>query len=148
MARRIVSFLPSATEMVYALGLKDQLFGVTHECDYPHAARDKPVLVVGLVIQSMRGEPLDTRSPTSKLTLTLLAAVAQFEREPMLERQREGIKKAKGDGKYRGHVPTVRCQADEIRRRRAEGHSPTAIARELGVARSSVYLALKEEVAA
>ena len=32
---RICSFLPSATEMVYDLGLKDQLFGVTHECDYP-----------------------------------------------------------------------------------------------------------------
>ena len=32
---RICSFLPSATEIVYELGLQDQLFGVTHECDYP-----------------------------------------------------------------------------------------------------------------
>ena len=39
---RICSFLPSATEIVYELGLQDQLFGVTHECDYPPAARDKP----------------------------------------------------------------------------------------------------------
>ena len=45
MARCIVSFLPSATEMVYALGLEDQLFGVTHECDYPPAAREKLVVV-------------------------------------------------------------------------------------------------------
>ena len=39
---RICSFLPSATEIVYELGLQDQLFGVTHECDYPPSAKDKP----------------------------------------------------------------------------------------------------------
>lgn len=42
---KIVSFLPSATEMLYALGLEDQLAGVTHECDFPAAARKKPVVV-------------------------------------------------------------------------------------------------------
>ena len=42
---RICSFLPSATEMVYDLGLGDQLFGVTHECDYPLEAKDKPHVV-------------------------------------------------------------------------------------------------------
>src|SRR5437879_13752577 len=42
---RIVSFLPAATEMVYALGLGDQLVGVSHECDFPAAAKTKPVLV-------------------------------------------------------------------------------------------------------
>jgi len=42
---RIVSFLPSATEMVYALGLGDQLVGITHECDYPLEAKSKPVVV-------------------------------------------------------------------------------------------------------
>lgn len=45
MARRIVSFLPSATEMAYALGLDEQLLGVSHECDYPAGARSKPVVV-------------------------------------------------------------------------------------------------------
>lgn len=44
-APRIVSFLPSATEMAYALGLGDQLVGVTHECDYPSEAKSKPVVV-------------------------------------------------------------------------------------------------------
>lgn len=43
--RRIVSFLPAATEMVYALGLEHQLVGVSHECDYPRDARTKPVVV-------------------------------------------------------------------------------------------------------
>ena len=46
---RIVSFLPSATEIVYALGIGDQLYGVTHECDYPPQALDKPTIIRGLV---------------------------------------------------------------------------------------------------
>jgi iron complex transport system substrate-binding protein len=44
-SERIVSFLPSATEMVYALGLGDRLAGVTHECDWPPDAANKPVVV-------------------------------------------------------------------------------------------------------
>ena len=46
---RIYSFIPSATEILYALGLGGQLCGVTHECDYPHEAREKPVAVRSLV---------------------------------------------------------------------------------------------------
>ena len=42
---RICSFLPSATEIVYALELENQLYGVTHECDYPTRAREKPWVV-------------------------------------------------------------------------------------------------------
>src|SRR5580704_14219523 len=42
---RIVSFLPAATEMVYALGLGDRLAGISHECDYPPQVRSKPVVV-------------------------------------------------------------------------------------------------------
>ena len=42
---RLISFLPAATEMAFALGLGDRLLGVSHECDYPAAARTKPVVV-------------------------------------------------------------------------------------------------------
>src|SRR5690625_2115523 len=42
---RIVSVLPSATEILFALGLGDRVLGVSHECDYPPAAREKRVLV-------------------------------------------------------------------------------------------------------
>jgi iron complex transport system substrate-binding protein len=42
--RRIVSFLPAATEMIYALGLGDRLVGVSHECDFPAEATSKPVV--------------------------------------------------------------------------------------------------------
>ena len=42
---RVCSFIPSATEIVYTLGLDDDLYGVTHECDYPPAAHSKPSVV-------------------------------------------------------------------------------------------------------
>ncbi len=94
---------------------------------------------VGLVVLSMGGERLDTRNPTSKLMLTILAGVATWEREIMLERQREGIAKAKADGKYKGRAPTVATQAEQIRAAHAAGEKPAHIAKRLGVARSSVY---------
>lgn len=46
---RICSFLPSATEIVYTLGLGDQLYGVTRSCDYPAEARTKPVVVYSIL---------------------------------------------------------------------------------------------------
>lgn len=46
---RICSFLPSATEIVYALGLGENLVGVTHECDYPPEARSKPRVIASLI---------------------------------------------------------------------------------------------------
>jgi DNA invertase Pin-like site-specific DNA recombinase len=55
----------------------------------------------------MGGEKLDTRNPTSKLMLTILAGVATWEREIMLERQREGIAKAKSEGRYKGRPPSI-----------------------------------------
>jgi DNA invertase Pin-like site-specific DNA recombinase len=94
---------------------------------------------VGLVVLSMGGERLDTRNPTSKLMLTILAGVATWEREIMLERQREGIAKARKEGKYKGRAPTVARQAVAIRNAVAAGEKPTAVAARLGIARSSVY---------
>ncbi|KQZ87862.1 DNA invertase [Mesorhizobium sp. Root157] len=82
---------------------------------------------------------LDTNSPTGKLMVNLLGSVAQFERELMLERQREGIAKAKAEGKYKGRAPTARAKAEEIMRMRAEGTGPAEIARRVGIGRSSVY---------
>lgn len=49
---RICSLLPSATEIVYALGLGDQLYGVSHECDYPPEAAAKPTLIRSVFDQS------------------------------------------------------------------------------------------------
>jgi DNA invertase Pin-like site-specific DNA recombinase len=90
----------------------------------------------------MGGSDLDTGTPTGRLMLTMLGAVAKFERSLMLERQREGIAKAKSEGKYRGRAPTAMSQADTIRAMKAEGIRPAEIARRLGIGRASVYRAL------
>ncbi len=91
---------------------------------------------------------LDTSTPTGKLMLNLLGSIAEFERELMLERQREGIAKAKAEGKYKGRVPTARRKAADVRRLRAEGKTVEAIVKELGISRSSVFRALQAERAA
>ena len=98
---------------------------------------------IGLVIMSVGGERLDTRNATSRLMLTVLAGVAEWERQMMLERQQAGIAKAKADGKYKGRAPTVRRQGDEIRALVAAGGKPAQVARKLGVSRSSVYRMLE-----
>jgi DNA invertase Pin-like site-specific DNA recombinase len=100
---------------------------------------------IGLVVLSMGGERLDTRNPTSKLMLTILAGVATWEREIMLERQREGIAKAKADGKYKGRPASI--DAEAIRAAVAAGEAPAHVAKRLGIARSSVYRILEGEAA-
>jgi len=99
---------------------------------------------VGLVILSMGGQQLDTRSPTGKLMLTMLAAVAEFERGLMLERQREGIAKAKAEGAYKGRQPTARAKAPEVLRLAAEGVTRQDIAARLGIGVASVYRILSD----
>ncbi len=103
---------------------------------------------VGLVVLSMGGERLDTRNPTSKLMLTILAGVATWEREIMLERQREGIAAAKADGKYQGRAPTARRQSVKVVALKADGARPVDIARQLGMSRASVYRILGDQAAA
>jgi DNA invertase Pin-like site-specific DNA recombinase len=94
---------------------------------------------VALHVKSMGGSALDTGTSTGRLMLTTLGAVAEFERALMLERQREGIAKAKGEGKYKGRKPTARAKAADVQRLREAGMTPTAIAAKLGIGRASVY---------
>lgn len=94
---------------------------------------------VGLRILSMGGGEVDTRSPTGRLMVTMLGAIAGFERELMLERQREGIRRAAEEGKYKGRAPTARRKADQVAELRAAGIGPSEIARRLGIGRASVY---------
>ena len=68
---------------------------------------------VSLRVLSMSGtQSLDTSTATGRLMLSVIGAVGQAEREAMLERQREGIAKAKREGRYKGRVPTARRKAD------------------------------------
>lgn len=91
---------------------------------------------------------LDTKTPTGRLMLNLIGSIAQFERELMLERQREGIAKAKAEGRYKGRAPTAQRQVEKVKALRAEGLKPEAIAKRLGISRSSTYAILKEARAA
>ena len=91
---------------------------------------------VGLRILNLN---LDTTTPTGKLMLNVLGSVAQFEREMMLERQREGIAKAKSERKYKGRKPTAQAKADDVRADHASGMSMGAIALKHGIGKGSVH---------
>jgi DNA invertase Pin-like site-specific DNA recombinase len=99
---------------------------------------------VTLRILNLGGDTVDTRGATGRLILNVFAAFAQFEREMMLERQREGIAKAKAEGKYKGRKPTARAKAADAIRLFKEGKRVAHIAKHLGVGRASVYRALDE----
>jgi DNA invertase Pin-like site-specific DNA recombinase len=60
----------------------------------------------------------------------------------MLERQREGVARAKAEGKYKGRKPTARAKATQIKTMKADGVRPIEIARRLGIGRASVYRVL------
>jgi DNA invertase Pin-like site-specific DNA recombinase len=91
---------------------------------------------------------LDTATPTGKLMLNLLGSIAEFERELMLERQREGIAKAKAEGKYEGRQPTARAKAKDVMRMRSEGKSVSDMVAELGISRASIFRILAEHAKA
>jgi DNA invertase Pin-like site-specific DNA recombinase len=82
----------------------------------------------------------DTSNPCNELMLTIMAAVAQFERALLLERQREGIAVAKTKGVYKGRVPSLTDdQAEAVAARLTDGESASELAREYGVSRATVY---------
>lgn len=85
---------------------------------------------------------IDTNTPTSRLMLNLLGSIAQFEREMMLERQKEGVAKAKAEGKYKGRKPTARAKADEVRALALQGVPKREIAERLGLGERSIYRVL------
>jgi DNA invertase Pin-like site-specific DNA recombinase len=85
----------------------------------------------------------EDNNPFQTLQLQVIGAVARFERAIIKERQREGIAKAKTRGVYRGRKPSIDVtQVKAMHQDR--GLSPSAIAKELGIARSSVYRVLGE----
>ena len=88
---------------------------------------------------------LDTATPTGRLMVNVIGSVAQFEREIMLERQREGVQRAKREGKYKGRAPTARAKASEIVRLANDGMKREEIAKRLGVGVASVYRMLAEQ---
>jgi DNA invertase Pin-like site-specific DNA recombinase len=90
----------------------------------------------------------DDSDPCGVLMLSVMGAVAEFERSLLLERQREGIAVAKRAGKYRGRKPSLSPDAAAaVARRLSEGESASALAREFGVSRATVYNARQRTAA-
>ena len=84
-------------------------------------------------------QPVDTSTAAGKAFFDMLGVFAEFETNLRRERQTEGIAAAKQRGAYRCRPPRIDMEA--IRHRLAMGLSPTAVARELGVSRGTVYKA-------
>jgi DNA invertase Pin-like site-specific DNA recombinase len=82
---------------------------------------------------------------TGKLVINVMSSVAQFEREIMLERQRNGIAKAKADGKYTGGKPTAMAKAEAVQSLLASGMSKAKVCDQLGISRASLYRILKAQ---
>lgn len=79
-------------------------------------------------------------SPMSQLLLTMLGAVAEFERSLIRERQREGIAIAKNKGLYKGRKPSLSAdQVTSLKARAAAGEKKAELAREFGISRPTLY---------
>lgn len=79
-------------------------------------------------------------SPMANLLLSMLGAVAEFERALILERQREGIAVAKAAGAYKGRKPSLtQDKIEEMKRRALAGEKKTVLAKEFGVSRETIY---------
>lgn len=99
-------------------------------------------VVVEFVKENLRFTGDD--SPLAILLLSLIGAVAEFERALILERQKEGIALARAAGRYKGRRPILGAlQIDELRRRVAAGEGKTALARDFGISRETLYCYLR-----
>lgn len=94
----------------------------------------------GVEFRCLQQSDVVTGTSTGKLMLAVLGAVAQFENDLRRERQAEGIAKAKAEGRYQGRKATI--DPDAVKSLHEKGLGPSAIAREMGIARASVYRAL------
>ena len=99
---------------------------------------------VALRILDFGGSSVDTKSPSGRLMLTMFAAMGQFEREVMLDRQREGIAVAKAEGKYKGRAPTAKAHSARVLALKAQGTGASEIAHLVGIGRASVYRIIAE----
>jgi DNA invertase Pin-like site-specific DNA recombinase len=86
-------------------------------------------------------QSINTNTPEGKCFLDMLRVFAEFETNLRKERQMEGIAKAKAKGVYKGRKPSV--DVNRVKELRDSGLGPSAIAKELGIGRASVYRALQ-----
>jgi DNA invertase Pin-like site-specific DNA recombinase len=94
----------------------------------------------GVVLKATE-QPIDTSTSVGKCFLDMLGVFAEFETNLRKERQMEGIAKAKERGVYLGRKPTI--NVERVRELKESGMGATAIAKELGIDRTSVYRVLR-----
>lgn len=95
----------------------------------------------GVTFRCLQQGAIDTTRSDGKLLLNILASFAEFEADIRSERQRDGIEKAKAKGVYKGRPKSI--DRSKVREMHSGGATPTEISRQLGIARASVYRALK-----
>lgn len=118
-----------------ALNLKDLLTLVT-------TITDKGV-TLHFVKENLTFEAKAKATPFNKLLLDLLGSVAEFERELILERQREGIAQAKARGAYKGRKPIAPEKIEKAKELLAQGMTRTEAAKTVGMGRTTLFLYLK-----
>lgn len=95
-------------------------------------------------------ESIDSGTATGKLMLTMIGAINEFERQNLLERQREGIQIAKANGRYKGRCP-VRVDSEKFRALRRQylqrQLTKAAMAQKLGISRPTLDKLLRERAA-
>lgn len=102
-------------------------------CDVVERLKNQKVHLIILALN------IDTSTPNGQLMLTMMGAFSEFEREIMLERQREGIEKAKEEGKYRGRKPMPTEIVHAVETFLETGVSKVWIAKRLNIGEASVY---------
>ena len=122
-----------------ARNLKDLLTLVT-------TITDKGV-TLHFVKENLTFEAKAKATPFNKLLLGLLGSVAEFERELILERQREGIAQAKARGAYKGRKPIAPEKIEKAKELLAQGMTRTEAAKTVGVGRTTLFLYLKKNQA-
>lgn len=118
-----------------ARNLKDLLTLVT-------TITDKGV-TLHFVKENLTFEAKAKATPFNKLLLDLLGSVAEFERELILERQREGIAQAKARGAYKGRKPISPEKIEKAKELLAQGMTRTEAAKTVGMGRTTLFLYLK-----
>lgn len=111
-------------------------------CDLQNLVRD--LKAKGVTLKATE-QHIDTGSAAGKAFLDMLGVFAEFETNLRKERQLEGIEKAKKQGIYKGRPQTI--NVGKVKAMKAEGMGASAIAKALGIDRTSVYRVLKGEAA-
>lgn len=109
--------------------------------DLQNVAHDLKERGINLIVTEQN---VDTSTSAGRAFFNMLGVFAEFETDLRKERQKEGIAKAKKEGKYKGRKPTVSIKSNEVMGLVADGVAKAEIARQLGMSRQSVYRIIKK----